>query len=145
MDHNEPSRFGHDVYREGLHVDVARRTNPTAHLQIPHETLPTSRGRVIRGCVDYFREHADYLIDVYEERFGPGTPPKWSLDGGDRPRRLIVIEEEQMDMSPEPADEEVLTPWELSELLAEIEGTTPEEIERGVDIGPLWEAEIVEE
>lgn len=148
MDHNELSTFGHDVYLEGLHVDVTRRTKPTVHLEILHETLPRSRGRVIRGCVDYFREHVDYFVDVYEERFGPGIPPKWSLDGGDRSRRLIVFEEVQVGMSPGPAGEEVLTPWELSELLAEVEGTTPEAIERGaaaLDLAPPWEAEVVEE
>ena len=45
-----------------------------------------------------------------------------------------------------PTEDEVLTPEELSEVLAEAEGTTPEEIERGaegLDIAPLEEATVV--
>jgi hypothetical protein len=36
MDHNETSALGHDVYDEGLDVDVARRSQPTIHLQLAH-------------------------------------------------------------------------------------------------------------
>lgn len=42
--------------------------------------------------------------------------------------------------------EDFVTVEELTELLAEIEGTTAEEIERGaaeLEIGPPWEGEIV--
>ena len=44
-------------------------------------------------------------------------------------------------------DEDVLTPEELSEVLADATDTDPEEIERGtaeLDIGPPHEGEIVE-
>lgn len=52
------------------------------------------------------------------------------------------------DMSQEPSGDDALTLEELSELLAEVEGTTPEEIERGadeLDIAPPDEATIVDE
>ncbi len=39
MDHNEVSALGHDVYHEGLHVDVARRSQSTVHLQLAHAPL----------------------------------------------------------------------------------------------------------
>jgi hypothetical protein len=45
-----------------------------------------------------------------------------------------------------PAEEDILTLEELSEVLADVEGTTPEEIERGaaaIDIAPPEEAEDV--
>lgn len=45
-----------------------------------------------------------------------------------------------------PAEEDILTPEELSEILAEIEGTTAEEIQQGaaeIEIAPPWEGEVV--
>jgi len=53
MDHNETSALRLDVYHEGLHVDIVRRSQPTVHLQLPHAPLPASRGAVIRRSVDY--------------------------------------------------------------------------------------------
>ena len=47
MDHNETPNQGHDVYQEGLHVDIARRSERAVHLQIRHGPLPSNRG-VIR-------------------------------------------------------------------------------------------------
>lgn len=77
MDHNETSSTGHDVYREGLHVDVERRSGTTVHLQVRHAPLPSNRGMVIRRCVEYFQQEADYFIAVYEGRRSPGGPPRW--------------------------------------------------------------------
>lgn len=150
MDHNETAATGHDVYREGLHVDVARRSSPPVHLRLSHTALPANRGKVIRGCVDYFRREADYFIDVYEERRSPGGPPAWSPDGGERTPRFIRPNPVEDDMSREPApeDADILSPAELSEVLAEATDTTPEEIERGADefeIAPPSEATVVDE
>ena len=148
MDHNETSTMGHDVYREGLHVDVARCSKETLHLQVPHVALPPSRGKVIRGCTGYLCDEADYFIGVYEERRSPGDPPQWSPDGGEPPHRFIPENTVKRNMSQESPVEDALTLEELSEVLAEVEGTTPEEIERGaseLEIAPPEEAIIVEE
>lgn len=148
MDHNETSVMGHDVYHEGLHVDVHRRSSSTVHLHVSHGSLPTSRGMVIRGCAEYLWREADYFIDVYEERHSPGSPPRWSPDGGEPTPMLIYLNLLAGDMSQEPSGDDALTLEELSELLAEVEGTTPEEIERGadeLDIAPPDEATIVDE
>lgn len=50
-------------------------------------------------------------------------------------------------MSREPATEDILTPEELSELLAEATGTSPEEIEEGanLEIAPPEEGTVVDE
>ena len=55
MDHNETAALGHNVYREGLHVDISRRSGRTVHIDVPHAPLPSNRGAVIRACVDYLR------------------------------------------------------------------------------------------
>jgi hypothetical protein len=46
-----------------------------------------------------------------------------------------------------PAEADMASLDELTELLAEAEGTTPEEIERGAefDIAPPWEGTLVDE
>jgi len=50
-------------------------------------------------------------------------------------------------MPPEPDPENALSPEEVTALLAEATGSTPEEIERGaeeIEIAPPEEAEVVE-
>lgn len=147
MDHNETSSLGHDVYREGLHVDVARRSQPTVHLQLPHAPLPISRGSVIRGCANYLKREAQYFVDVFEERRSPGRPPSWS-DGGEPTPTFIPSRRVEGDMSREaPADADMVSDEELTELLADAEGTTPEEIERGaaeLEIAPPEGATVVD-
>ena len=47
-----------------------------------------------------------------------------------------------------PADADIISDEELTELLAEAEGRTPEEVERGaaeIDIAPPEEATVVDE
>jgi hypothetical protein len=145
MDHNETDPLGHDVYSEGLHVDVIRRSSGVVHLEVRHAPLPPNRGRVMRGCALYFRREAGYFVDVYEGRVSPGGPPRWS-DGGDSPHTLIRENHQIEGMSQErPADDEVLSLEELSEVLAEATGASVEEIEKEFYIAPPEEATVVDE
>jgi len=148
MDHNETSVTGHDVYQEGLHVDIHRETKSTVHLQVGHGPLPRNIGSVIRGCGQYLRREATYFIEVYEEQRPPGSPPNWRPDGGGLTHTLISLNPLPDDMSQESPVEDAISFEELDEILAEATGTTPEEIRRGaeeLEIAPPWEAEIVEE
>jgi len=153
MDHNETSTTGHDVYREGLHVDVGRRSDPAVHLALRHAPLPANRGIVIRGCVEYFRSELPYFIDVYEGNISPGGPPRWSPDGGEpgtnpnKRHTLICANSLEEDVSRESSGD-TLSPEDLSEILAEATGTTAEEIEEGaadLEIAPPSEATVVDE
>jgi len=147
MDHNETSSTGHAVYNEGLHVDIERRSGGPVHLRIRHPPLPANRGIVLRGCVEYLRREADYFIDVYEGHRSPGSPPRWSSDGGEPSHTFICANLLPGDMSQESPVEDALTPEELSEVLAEATGTTPEVIERGakdLDLAPPEEAIVVD-
>lgn len=143
MDHNDRAARGHDVYSEGLHVDIARRSKQTVQLDVTHATLPANRGRVIRQCGEYLEQESDYFINVFEERRPPGRPPRWS-DGGDPAHTFISTDPVEEDMCHEsPAEEDILTFEELSEVLAEVTDTTPEEIERGFEIASPEEGEVV--
>lgn len=77
FDHNETPRKGHDVYKQGLHIDVLADGGPMVKLYPRHSTLPSNPGVVIQGCRDYLENHLDYLIDVYKGNRPPGRPPKW--------------------------------------------------------------------
>jgi len=147
MDHNETSVTGHDVYHEGLHVDVARRESKTLHLHFSHGVLPASRGMVIRRCVEYFQQETDYFVDVYEERRSPGRPPSWT-DGGESAPTFIHLKQIEQSMSQGSSAEETLSLEELTEVLADAEDTTPEEIKRGADdirIDPPEAATVVDD
>lgn len=147
MDHNETALTGHDVYQEGLHVDVSRRAGSTVHLLLSHGPLPRNRGAVIRGCVDYLADEVDYFIDVYEGRHSPGSPPKWS-DGGERTPKFIRPNAVEGGMSRESPTEDALTSQELTDLLAESTDSTPAVIDQAADdleIAPPDEATILDE
>ncbi|GAB7017696.1 hypothetical protein JCM18750_05570 [Halostagnicola bangensis] len=147
MDHNETSVTGHDVYQEGLHVDTDRQSSKEVHLKLAHGLLPSNRGTVIRGCVDYFRQETDYFIDVYEERTVPGGPPKWS-DGGESTRNFIRPSTVGENMSQESPTQDSLSPDELTELLADATDTTAEEIDQSasdLEIASPEEATIIDE
>lgn len=146
MDHNEIEATGHDVYQEGLHVDVERRSSPSLHLAFSGVTPPQRSGVLIRECVEYFRHETDYFVDVYEERRPPSRPPSWS-DGGNQTYRFISTNAIEEHMNQKSSEKEFVTVDELTELLAEAEDTTPEAIERGAeefDIPPPEEATVIE-
>ena len=147
IDHNETAATGHDVYQEGLHVDIDRRTSPGVHLDIIHTGLSASRGTVIRAAVVYLRQYTDYFVDVYEERRAPGAPPRWS-DGGEPTREFICANRVRTNMRRESPADGFATAEELSEELAEAEGTTSETIEgeaEKMNLSPRWEADVLEE
>lgn len=148
MDHNETSTQGHDVYREGLHVDVALRSGGETQLKLRHGPLPANRGAVIRGCVDYFAREGRYFIDVYEGRQSPGGPPRWSPDGGERTPGFIRPYPLRNGMSRESHADDALTNEELTELLADATDTDPADLDRearGMEIAPPEEAAVVDE
>lgn len=148
MDHNETTSSGHDIYQEGLHVDVTRQTNTTVKLEPDHSRLPPSRGTVIRACVDYLTDHPEYFIEVYEEHRPPGGPPPWSDGGGSTPP-FISSHSLHDGMSQEnPSEADRLSREELTTLLADAEGTTPDAIRDGagqLEITPPSDATVLDE
>lgn len=80
FDHNETAVTGHDVYEEGLHIDVRHLNGEETTLRPSHVSLPRSRGTLIRRCVDYFEAYVDWFIDVYTGTKQPVDPPDWPPD-----------------------------------------------------------------
>lgn len=99
------------------------------------------------ACSSYLDANADYFIDIYEGRVSPGSTPRWP-DGGHTPPTVIRSYDIPERMSQESPAEEPLSMDELTALLAEAEGTTPEAIERGgekIQIAPPSEADVIEQ
>jgi hypothetical protein len=145
FDHNEDPNQGHNVYTEGLHIDVKAPSGWTK-IHPPHGPLPQNRGVVIRACVDYFDAETQYFIDVYNGTIAPGGPARWP-DGGIQPYTFVSPRSLIQCMSRE-SSHDVLSSDELSDLLAEATGTSAEEIERraaAVEIGPPEDAELVDD
>lgn len=146
FDHNEAPNQGHDVYAEGLHIDISLPSGDWTKIHPAHGGLPSNRGAVIRACVEYFDREAQYFVDVYNGNISPGTPSSWP-DGGERPHTFMMSYSLIRHMTREATDD-ALSPDELTDLLAEATGTTPEEIERQastIEIGSPEEAEVVDE
>lgn len=154
FDHNETSAQGHDIYQEGLHIDVRRPNGSMTKVRPRHGGLNHNRGAVIRACVEYLADEAQYFIDVYNGDISPGAPRRWP-DGGSNPARNVISLEPRRSSranmatdSEASGPDEPLSHDELSEVLAEATGTTPEEIEReaeAIEIEPPEDAEVVTE
>jgi len=146
FDHNEVGSAGHDLYQKGVHIDVSLKTGGEITVHPQHSPLPQNRGKVIRRCVQYLVDHADYFVDIYTGSITGHSPPGWP-DGGNlpsgsfiRPKRISRY------MSRQPRGDDTATKEELNEILAEATGTTAEAIEQGatdITIEPPEEADVV--
>ena len=132
FDHNEAFGVGHDVYKEGLHIDVTTESGDEIKIHPRHNQLPANRGAVIRACVDYFADHAAHFIQIYREEVSPGGPPPWP-DGGQLPPTLFTGKRIESDMTYATRHNDEVSSEELTELLADATETTAEEIERQAD------------
>lgn len=77
FDHDPQSLGGHDIYREGLHIDVYHQDGSVTKLWPNHPPLPASEGAILRRCVDYFKKHVEYFDQVHSGRIDPSDPPNW--------------------------------------------------------------------
>jgi len=147
IDHNQSPSSGHNIYKEGLHVDVSVNGQREVKLHPQHTQLPASRGVVIKKSVQYFQTYVDTFVDMYKGNITPNNPPGWPDGGEERPREFLRNNRVERDMPPQPQDDNTLTLEELSEELAAAEGMSVEEFEREAEefeIAPPEEAEVVE-
>lgn len=78
FDHNPYDPNGHDIYHEGIHIDVKRKGQRDIRLKPSFTHIPMDLGIVIRGCIDYFDTHAKFFKDLYDGTQSPSNAPKWS-------------------------------------------------------------------
>lgn len=77
IDHNPTSPHGHDLYAEGLHVDVRCPDGSEVKARPPHSSLPAGAGALITACIEYYRSNVEYFVGVYEGDREPSDPPAW--------------------------------------------------------------------
>jgi hypothetical protein len=84
MDHNDTADDGHDVYYEGLHVDVSRREGETVHLQLRHAPLsPADVGALMQaGYGDALPIELSTLDTATAESDTPATAAATDEDDG---------------------------------------------------------------
>jgi hypothetical protein len=80
FDHNEIDDSGHDIYEEGLYLDVYVPDGTKLKLWPTIGGLDPNTGAVIRQCVNYLRREVDYFLDVSSGSVSPTTPPRWPGD-----------------------------------------------------------------
>ena len=64
IDHAPEDPNGHDVYSEGIHVDVYLPNGPEITIWPRHGPLPRSSGALLRICADYLETHIDWFRAV---------------------------------------------------------------------------------
>lgn len=78
FDHDPSNPSGHDVYEEGLHIDVVRDDSNTETLRLRHGPLPSSQGAALRICADYLEDHIGYFLKVFHGEISPSDTSPWS-------------------------------------------------------------------
>lgn len=79
FDHNSVDDTGHDVYNEGLHIDVKIEGGRELTIYPSYDTLPSKTGVVLRTCIEYFSDHVEYFFKVFKGEISPNNPPSWPL------------------------------------------------------------------
>lgn len=77
IDHAPNDAGGHDLYAEGLHVDVYQEDGSTLKVYPRHGTLPQSSGALLRICSDYLEDHISWFRAVCAGNRDPDDPPKF--------------------------------------------------------------------
>lgn len=78
FDHDPGADMGHDVFSEGLHIDLYLEYASDMKVYPSHPPLRDfSPGAVVRRCVDYFKEHDEWFLNVHRGLVAPDDPPHW--------------------------------------------------------------------
>ena len=64
FDHNPATEFGHDITKDGLHMDIYRDGEK---YRVKNDFPPVKLNRAPRYCTTYIREHADRLLRRFEQ------------------------------------------------------------------------------
>lgn len=79
FDHNESTVHGHDVRREGLHLDVERRSDTKLRLWPAPDSIPRNLGLVVRQCLEYLIDNVDLFVQIYDGQRRPDSVPPWTI------------------------------------------------------------------
>lgn len=78
FDHNPMSEHGHDVFSEGLHIDLYLQDDKDVKIYPSHPPLHHyDTGAVPRRCTDYFKENTEWFLDAHRGAITPNDPPSW--------------------------------------------------------------------
>lgn len=147
FEHNEAPNQDHNVFSEGLHIDVKLPSRREVKLHPQHSTLPSNAGPVIKKCREYLIANEDLLVDIYEGRRRLCGAPSWP-DGGHSAHRLIRLNSQIAGMCCEQSTHDPISGDEPDEILADATETSVEELRaqsEDLEIGPLDDATVVEE
>lgn len=78
IDHNPAHSAGHDLYREGIHVDARSKHGPNTKFHPAHSHVPRDLGTVIAACADYLDRNAPLFVAFYDGSHRPSNAPHWT-------------------------------------------------------------------
>lgn len=80
IDHEPRNPGGHDLYSEGLHVDIYHTDGTISTIQsIPTaQSLPRPTIVLLHRCKDYLCDYVDYFRQVAKNQTPLNSPPKFS-------------------------------------------------------------------
>lgn len=78
IDHDPRSPGGHNLYNEGIHVDIYHHDGTVSTINPPQlSRLPHPPGRLLRGSRRYLIDNVDYFEQAASGRIGLSSPPRF--------------------------------------------------------------------
>lgn len=80
IDHEPRNPKGHDLYQEGLHVDIYHTdgTTSTIHPRPEQSSLPTPPIVLAYACKTYLCDHVDWFLAAADNQLALSSPPDFS-------------------------------------------------------------------
>lgn len=78
IDHEPRTPQGHDLYQEGVHVDIYHIDGSTSKIHpTTTSSLPGLPIVLMHACKDYLTTHHLYFIQAARNQIQPSSPPKF--------------------------------------------------------------------
>lgn len=77
IDHEPGYPKGHNLYMEGVHVDIYHRDGTTSKLHPQDNGLATSQQRLMYDCAEYLADHVDWFLKAANNQTSGNSPPSF--------------------------------------------------------------------
>lgn len=77
IDHEPNNPSGHNLHKEGIHVDIYHTDRTTTTLHPISSGLPADHKKLMYSCAEYLNDHAKWFLEVADKQRSTNSPPSY--------------------------------------------------------------------